>query len=290
MAEISSATVMKLRKMSGQGMMNCKKALEEAGGDLDEAITILRKKGLATIPKRADREIKEGTVMCFKGETDGFRWASLATLCCETDFLARSTSFSSLVDFIKAYVENCRSDEGAENLVNTDVNGRKLADIITEEVSKTGEKMAVCDYCRFVLHGPGLIATYVHFNGKIGVMAEFETSSQAVADNEQFGLIAKDIAMHIAAINPLSLDQSGISADIIQRERSIAADQVKNKPANIVEKIVDGKIKKFFADNCLLEQGFVKDEKIPVQKVLADAAKAAGGEAKIKRFVRFAIG
>jgi elongation factor Ts len=121
-------------------------------------------------------------------------------------------------------------------------------------------------------------------------MVEFETSSQAVADDAQFRLIAKDIAMHVAAVNPLALDQSGISADIIEREKSIAAEQVKNKPANIVEKIVDGKIKKFFADNCLLEQGFVKDEKVPVQKVLTDAAKAAGGTAKIKRFVRFAIG
>ena len=150
--------------------------------------------------------------------------------------------------------------------------------------------MEAGDYARFKLSGPGLIATYVHFNGKIGVMVEFETDTQAVADNPQFKLIAKDIAMHIAAINPLSLDQSGISAETIERERSIAAEQVKNKPANIVEKIVDGKIKKFFADNCLLEQGFVKDEKVPVQKVLADTAKAAGGTAKIKRFVRFAIG
>jgi elongation factor Ts len=150
--------------------------------------------------------------------------------------------------------------------------------------------MEVGDYTRFKLSGLGIISTYVHFNGKIGVMVEFQTSVPAVADNAQFKLIAKDICMHIAALNPLALDASGISAEIIERERSIAAEQVKNKPANIVEKIVDGKIKKFFAENCLLEQGFVKDEKIPVQKVLADAAKAAGGEAKIKRFVRFAIG
>lgn len=292
MAEISPAIVMKLRRMSGQGMMDCKKALEETGGDVEQAMTVLRKKGLATLAKRADREIKEGTVVCFEGETDRFRWASLATLCCETDFVARSTSFSSLVDSIKAYVERCHSDKGAENLVSADINGKKLADVITEEVSKTGEKMAVCDYEKYVLDNssPGLIATYVHFNGKIGVMVEFETSTQAVADNEQFGLIAKDIAMHIAALNPLSLDQSGISAETIERERSIAAEQVKNKPANIIEKIVDGKIKRFFADNCLLEQGFVKDEKVPVQKVLADAAKTAGGTAKIKTFVRFAIG
>ena len=288
MAEISPALVMKLRKMSSQGMMDCKKALEETGGNIEEAMTMLRKKGLATLAKRADRETTEGTVVCVTSP-DG-KEAAMATLCCETDFVAKSDAFIAAADAMKDYLLACQAESGDDNLLNTEKNGKKFSDIITECVSKTGEKMEVGDYAKFKLSGPGLIATYVHFNGKIGVMVEFETSTQAVADNEQFKLIAKDIAMHMAAINPLALDQSGISAEIIERERSIAAEQVKNKPANIVEKIVDGKIKKFFADNCLLEQGFVKDEKIPVQKVLADAAKAAGGTAKIKRFVRFAIG
>ena len=288
MAEISSAMVMKLRKMSSQGMRDCKKALEETGGDIEEAMTLLRKKGLATLEKRADRETTEGTVVC--DISSDSNTAALATLCCETDFVAKSDAFVAAADAMKDYLLVCKAEQGANNLLNTEKGGKKFSDIITECVSKTGEKMEAGDYARFKLSGPGLIATYVHFNGKIGVMVEFETDTQAVADNPQFKLIAKDIAMHIAAINPLSLDQSGISAETIERERSIAAEQVKNKPANIVEKIVDGKIKKFFADNCLLEQGFVKDEKVPVQKVLADTAKAAGGTAKIKRFVRFAIG
>jgi elongation factor Ts len=121
-------------------------------------------------------------------------------------------------------------------------------------------------------------------------MVELETSTQAVADNAQFQTVAKDIAMHIAAVNPLSLDKSGIAADVIEKERAIATEQVKDKPANIIDKIVDGKMNKFFAENCLLSQGFVKDEKVAVEKVLADTAKAAGGTAKIKSFVRFAIG
>ncbi|MGA2915228.1 MAG: translation elongation factor Ts [Sedimentisphaerales bacterium] len=292
MAEISAALVMKLRKMSSQGMMDCKKALQESNGNLDEAMTILRKKGLATLAKRADREMKEGIVVCCGGETPTFRWASLATLCCETDFAAKSDAFSDAVDYIKNYVKECKEQSKPENLLNTEVNGKKYSEVVTDTVSKTGEKTEVCDYEKYVLptSQPGLIATYVHFNGKIGVMVELETSTPAVADNPQFKLIARDICMHIAALNPLALDSSGISAETIERERAIAAEQVKNKPANIVEKIVDGKIKKFFADNCLLEQGFVKDEKVPVSNVLADAAKAAGGTAKIKRFVRFAIG
>ena len=288
MAEISSAIVLKLRKMSGQGMMDCKKALQETNGNIEEAMTVLRKKGLATLAKRADRETTEGTVICVTGP-DG-KDSAIATLCCETDFVAKSDAFIAAADAMKNYLLACNTADGIDNLLNTVKDGKKFSDIVTECVSKTGEKTEVGDYAGFKLSGLGLIATYVHFNGKIGVMVEFETSSQAVADNEQFRLIAKDIAMHIAAVNPLALDQSGISAQIIERERSIAAEQVKNKPPNIVEKIVNGKIKKFFADNCLLEQGFVKDEKVPVQKVLADAAKAAGGTANIKRFVRFAIG
>ena len=288
MAEISPATVMKLRKISGQGMMDCKKALEETGGNIEEAMTVLRKKGLATLAKRADRETTEGVVICVTNS--GGKEAAMATLCCETDFVAKSNAFIDAADAIKEYLPACKATEGVENLLSTEKNGRKYSDIITECVSKTGEKMGVGDYAKLRLKGTGLIASYVHFNGKIGVIVELETNSGAVADNEQFKNTAKDIAMHIAAVNPLSLDRSGITDEIIEREKSIAAEQVKNKPANIVEKIVEGKMKKFFADNCLLEQGFVKDEKVPVQKVLADAAKAAGGEAKIKTFVRFAIG
>ncbi len=198
----------------------------------------------------------------------------MAALCCETDFVTKSDAFAAAANAIKDYLPLCKATNGVENLLNTEKGGKKYSDIITECVSKTGEKMEVGDYAGIKLSGPGLIAT----------------SSQAIAENPQFKLIAKDICMHIAALNPLALDSSGIPAETIEREKAIAAEQVKNKPANIVEKIVEGKMKKFFADNCLLEQGFVKDEKVAVQKVLADAAKAAGGEAKIKRFVRFAIG
>jgi elongation factor Ts len=288
MAEIEAALVVKLRKMSSQGMMDCKKALEESNGNLEEAMTILRKKGLATLAKRADKDTTEGKVVCVTSP-DG-KQAAMATLCCETDFVAKTDAFVATADAMKDYLLACKAENGAENILNTESKGRKFSDYLTECVSKTGEKTEVGNYAKFKLEGAGSIATYVHFNGKIGVMVEFETSTQAVADNEQFKIIAKDIAMHIAAVNPFSLDSSGITADVIEREKAIAAEQVKDKPANIIDKIVEGKMKKFFAENCLLSQGFVKDEKVPVEKILADTAKAAGGTAKIKRFVRFAIG
>jgi len=288
MAEINAALVVKLRKMSGQGMMDCKAALEETKGNLDEAMTLLRKKGLATLAKRADRETSEGKVICISSP-DG-KEAAMATLCCETDFVAKSETFIATSETIVGYLKACKAADGVENFLNTEKDGKKLRDVITESVSKTGEKTEVGNYAKLTLTGPGLVATYVHFNGKIGVMVQFETSTQAVADNAQFQTIAKDICMHIAAINPISLDKSGIAADVIEKERAIAAEQVKDKPANIIDKIVDGKMNKFFAENCLLSQGFVKDEKVPVEKVLANTAKAAGGTAKIKTFVRFAIG
>jgi elongation factor Ts len=288
MAEIDAALVVKLRKMSGQGMMDCKQALADTNGNLEEAMTLLRKKGLATLAKRADRDTTEGKVICVSSP-DG-KEAAMATLCCETDFVAKSETFLHTADVIVGYLLACKAEKGAEGLLNTEKDGKKLVDMITESVSKTGEKTEVGNYAKITLKGPGHIATYVHFNGKIGVMVECETSTQAVADNAQFQAIAKDICMHIAAINPISLDKSGIAADVIEKEKAIAAEQVKDKPANIVDKIVEGKMNKFFAENCLLSQGFVKDEKITVEKVLSDTAKAAGGTAKIKSFVRFAIG
>jgi elongation factor Ts len=284
--EISAALVMKLRKMSGQGMMDCKKAITEANGDLDEALAILRKKGLATLAKRAERDTKEGKVIC---QTNGEgKIVAMATLCCETDFVANSEDFKAAAAVLGDYALACAADSGADNLMDTFLNGKKFSQIVTDTVSKTGEKMQVCDYARYTLGGEGIISTYIHFNNKVGTMLEVETSSAAVA--EAIKTVVSEIAMHIAAIKPMALDRSGIDPALIAKEREIAAEQVKNKPANIIDKIVDGKINKFLSDICLIEQPFVKDDSKSVKQVLDEAAKKAGGQAKIKRFVRFEIG
>ncbi len=288
MADISAALVMKLRKMSGQGMMDCKAALAETGGELNEAMTLLRKKGMATMEKRAGRETSEGKVVCSAQEDS--KLAAMATLCCETDFVAKSDDFNAVTEILGKCILNCDADSGAGNLAETEIDGRKLSEIITETVSKTGEKTELGDYARFKIDGAGLIGTYVHFNGKIGAMVEIETSDDSVAADSAMKQLATDISMHIAAIKPIALDESAIDADVIEKEKAIAADQVKNKPANIMDKIVEGKMKKFFAENCLVAQGFVKEEKKTVAEVLAQAAKDAGGTATIKQFVRFEIG
>jgi elongation factor Ts len=148
----------------------------------------------------------------------------------------------------------------------------------------------VGDFAKYKLDGHGLISVYIHFNKKVGTMVQIETSGETTAAADALKQTAADIAMHITATKPLSLDKEGISPETIEQEKAIFAEQVKNKPANIIDKIVEGKMKKFFVENCLLEQRFVKDDSKSVAQVLADAAKQAGGEAKIKRFVRFEVG
>ncbi|UCG46887.1 MAG: translation elongation factor Ts [Phycisphaerales bacterium] len=288
MVEISASMVMKLRKISGQGMMDCKKALEQANGDADQAMEILRKKGLVTLSKRAGRETSEGIVVGRVSE-DG-KVGTLAVLCCETDFSAKSDDFIAAAEKLAEYAMKCPADEGVQNILDTSIEGKSFADILTGLVSKTGEKTQVGDFARFRLDGPGLVSVYVHFNQKVGSMLRIEAASREVAEADAVKRVAADIAMHITATNPLALDKDGIEPKIIEQEKAIYADQVKNKPANIVDKIVEGKLRKFYAENCLLEQAFVKDDSKSVRQVLDEAAARAGGQAMIKRFVRFAVG
>ena len=288
MADISAAMVMKLRKMSGQGMMDCKRSLQETDGDVEQAMDLLRKKGLATLAKRAGRDTSEGLVVC-KISTDG-KTAAMATLCCETDFVAKSDAFMATAQSLADFALACPDDDGVENVLETSVDGRKFNDILTEVVSKTGEKTQVGDYAKYKLDGSGLISTYIHFNEKVGTMVQIDTSNDATSAGNAIKQAASDIAMHITATKPMALDKDQIDPETVEREKAIFAEQVKDKPANILDKIVEGKIKKFYAENCLLQQPFVKDDSKSVEQVLAEAAKQAGGEAKITRFVRFEVG
>jgi elongation factor Ts len=288
MVDISAAMVMKLRKMTGQGMMDCKRALQEANGNIEQATDILRKKGLATLAKRAERETSEGLVVC-KSSADG-KTAAIAALCCETDFVAKNDDFVAMAQTLADYALACSAEKGTENILETTVDGKKFSDILAETVSRTGEKTQVGNYAKYKLDGPGLIGTYIHFNGKVGTMVQIETSDETTAAADVLKQTASDIAMHITATKPLALDKDEIVPETIEREKAIFAEQVKNKPANIIDKIVEGKMRKFFTENCLLDQPFVKDDSKSVAQVLADAAKQAGGEAKIKRFVRFEVG
>ena len=288
MAEISAAAVVKLRKVSGQSMGECKKALEEANGDMDKATDILRKKGLATLAKRAERETSEGAVVAWQSP-DG-KTAAMATLCCETDFVAKSDDFVALATGLRDYIATGSSTAGAGTVLQTVIAGKNFQEVLTEVVSRTGEKMQVGDYVRFRLEGAGIIGIYVHFNKKVGSMVQIDTDSEKVAQSAAIKQAASDFAMHITASKPIALDPAGLDPQVIEKEKAIYADQVKNKPAQVVEKIVEGKLKKFYSDYCLLLQPFVKDDTKSVEQVLAEAAKEAGGKASIKQFVRFEVG
>lgn len=286
MAEITAAAVMKLREMSGQGMMDCKKALQETNGNVEEAMTLLRKKGLATMEKRAGRETSEGKIVV-KKSADG-KTVVMCSLCCETDFVAKNDDFIATANILADYTlasQECTP----EAIANSVLDGKPLSELITVLVSKTGEKTEIGDCAKYTIAGNGLVGTYIHFNDKVGAIVEIETDSQAVADNDEVKQVASDICMHITANKPLGVDTSSIDPELLAKEKAIAAEQVKDKPANIIDKIVEGKISKFLAENCLVAQKFVKNEDMTVEQALNQAAKKAGGSAKIKRFVRIEI-
>jgi elongation factor Ts len=274
--------------MSGQGMMDCKKALEESNGDMDKAMEILRKKGLATLARRAERETTEGAVVAWQSQNG--KEAALATLCCETDFVAKSDDFVQLARDIRDYIGSAPGTQGAENVLQTILAGKTFQEVLTEVVSRTGEKMQVGDYARFRLDGTGLIGTYIHFNNKVGSMVLIETSDAKVAQAPSVKQAAADIAMHITASKPIALDVASLDPQVVEREKEIYAAQVQNKPPAVVDKIVEGKLKKFYSDYCLLEQPFVKDDTKTVKQMLAEAAKQAGGQATVQQFVRFEVG
>ncbi len=280
---ISASDVMKLRKMSGQGMMDCKKALAETNGDIEDAMLLLRKKGLATMAKRAGRDTSEGVVLVSSGE--GF--VALASLCCETDFASKSEGFAETTETMKSYIAACDAEEGGEALAATVIDGKAFSEVITDTVSKTGEKTEIGDYIKYKISNGNIVGSYVHFNNKVGALVE--VAAEGVSDTAELLAAANDAAMHATAAKPVSVDRSSVDPELIAKERELAAEQMKNKPAEIIEKIVDGKMGKFFADNCLVDQKFVKNEEVTVGKMVSDAAKKSGGTATIKRFMRFEI-
>jgi len=287
MTDISAHAVMKLRKTSGQGMMACKKALQETDGDMDNALQLLRKRGLTTLDKRAGRKTSQGQVVATASENG--KTAVMATLCCETDFVAKSEDFTQAAEKLTLYALSCPENNGAENILKTSLNGQTFETLLNDLAAKTGEKTEVGDYAKLQLDTPGIIASYVHFNKKLGTMLQIETNDENTAKSQPLRQAANDIAMHITATNPLAVDRQGIDEETVKQEKAIYAAQISNKPENIIDKIIEGKMKKFYSQNCLLEQPFVKDDKKTVENVLEQSVKETNGQAKIISFVRFSV-
>ena len=275
---ISAQDVNKLRKETGAGMMDCKKALEEAGGDFEGAIDILRKKGQKISAKRADREASEGAV--FVSTVDGGKKGVLVALNCETDFVAKNDDFLGLGKSILD-VATSTADGNVDTLKSAAMSdGRSISDHLTDFMGKIGEKIEISSY--EVMSGDTVVP-YIHSNAKLGVMVALNGANGGSVDE-----IGRDVAMQIAAMNPVAVDQDGVDQETIDRELQIGKDQAlqEGKPAEMVDKIAQGKLNKFFKENTLLNQKFVKDGNKTVQQVLKDVDSSL----TIAAFKRISIG
>jgi elongation factor Ts len=276
---ISAQLVKELREKTGAGMMDCQRALQEAGGDLDEAVKVLRKKGLAAAAKKAGRAAKDGlVVLAVSAER---RKAGMIELNCETDFVARTDTYQA---FARSLAEQVmESGEGnVEKLKAAKAKSdpqHTVAEAIAAQIATIGENILLSRVAALTAGADMQLASYLHMGGKIGVLVELS----AAADGET----VKDVAMHVAAAEPRFVSRDEVPQAVIEEEREIARGQAAatGKPAQVIEKIVDGKIAKFFEQVCLLEQQFVKS---PEQKV-GDLLKARGG-VTVRRFARFKLG
>lgn len=275
---ITAKDVNRLRQATGAGMMDCKKALTEAEGDFDKAVEYLRKKGQKVSAKRADREASEGAVF-IRVDEDG-KEAIIVELNCETDFVARNEAFQTLGNEIteKAATEKPESIEALKALA---INGTPISDALIEMVGKIGEKIEIGTYKR--IQGDKVVS-YVHPGARIGVAVAF-----ADTDGKDVESVGRDVAMQIAAMNPISVDKDGVPQDIVQKEIEIGMDQARNegKPEKILEKIAQGKLNKYFKDHTLLNQEFVKDTSKTVKQYIKEEL---GAEVKITGFQRVQLG
>jgi len=260
--QITAADVNKLRQQTGAGMMDCKKALTEANGDFEAAVDYLRKKGAKVAASRQDRDSNEGVVIA-KATADGKRGVVIE-LNCETDFVAKNTDFVALGNkFADLAIE--KNPATLEELLSLEIDGSKVSDIIIENTGKIGEKIGIS---KFETVTGEKVVPYIHGNYRLGVLVALNQNVEGV---EEAG---KDVAMQIAAMNPVALDKDGVDSTTIERETEIAKEQIRaeGKPEAMVEKIAAGKLNKFYKDNTLLNQEFVKDSSKDVRKFLNDTA------------------
>lgn len=277
--------VQTLRERTGCGMMDCKKALTESGGDMDKAIEFLREKGLAAAAKKAGRIAAEGVVYALV--SDCGNKGVVIEVNAETDFVAKNDSFMGFVDnAAKAVLVNNPADVDAL-LACKDDSGMTIEEQLRDKILTIGENMKVRRFARY----EGVLTTYVHGGGRIGVMVKFDTTAE-VAATEKFKEYAKDVALQIAAANPAYLNRDQVPAEIIDKEKEILTAQAINegKPANIAEKMVAGRIAKYYKENCLVDQAFIKDDSLSVSGYTANVAKELGGNISIVEFIRFEKG
>jgi elongation factor Ts len=281
MANISAKDVKALREETGAGMMDCKNALKDAEGDAKKAVELLRERGLSKVGKRAGRATSEGTVGFALAGAD----AAIVELGCETDFVAKTDDFQGLAQQVAEVVASDASIDDAEKALAAKLGDGSVDDRIKSTAAKVGENIELKRVGR-VSAGQGIVGGYVHAGGKLGVVVAL----RCAAAGESQSTLLRDVSMHIAAVDPtpVAVDRDGVSADLVESEKNILRKQAEQtgKPENVVEKIVEGRINKFFSEHCLLEQGFVKDPDKSVGQMLSEA----GDDIAVAGFVRFKLG
>ncbi len=275
MAEITSAQIAKLRAMTNAGMMDCKRALTETQGDLDAAVDYLRKKGMASAAKKALREAREGLIV--KYIAPDRKSGVLVEVNCQTDFVARNEGFRAFCDKVaESLAANPKAD---------------LEALRVEQVAKTGENVQVPRHTRLEAGANGVLAAYIHHGSKIGVLLEVGAGKAETLNHEDFKQLVGDITLQIAAATPVAVCREQVDPALIAKEREIGTEQAKGKPAAAVEKIIQGKLEKYFQTVCLVDQGFVKrNGEVSVKEHAASVGKALGDTIEIRRFVRYQLG
>ena len=285
MANITASMVKELREMTGAGMMECKKALAEAEGDLEKAVDVLRTRGLAAVAKKAGRATNEGTVMALV--SDDCTVGAVVELNCETDFVGMNEKFKAYAEKVaKAAIASKAAD--VEALMAAEIEGETVEAVVTDCIHVMGENTQLARVA--VVEAAG-VASYIHGGGKIGVLVSFDVEGIDPA-SEEFQKCGRDVAMQVAAVNPVAATRDAVPADVVEHEKAIYMAQAaeSGKPENIQEKMATGRLEKFFKENCLTEQAFVKNPDQTVAQYVEECAKSLGGTVAVKGFVRFALG
>jgi elongation factor Ts len=285
---ISAELVKELRDKTGAGMMDCKRALEQTGGEIEAAIDVLRKSGIAKAEKRAGRAAAEGLVAA--AITPGGDAGALVEVNCETDFVARNDEFRAFAKTLAGLVvEHTPSGLEAVKAMPFDDHASVDAAVVAL-IAKIGENIVVRRAVAYSVDGAGAVAAYVHHGDKVGVLVQVACTKPETAATDEFREAVRDVALQIAAHSPGYIRPDQIPADVLERERDIYRAQIQGKPANIVDKIVEGKLRKYYTEVCLLDQEFVRDRELSVRKYLEQRAKGLGDSIEITRFARFAVG
>ncbi len=286
---ITASQVKELRDRTNAGMMECKKALQETDGDIEAAIKKLREVGAIKAAKKAGRAAKEGVVTS-QIDSDS-KHGILAEVNCETDFVAKNENFQSFVgELVDTVAASGATDLEAANALSHGEG--TIEDFVKAKVIELGENLQFRRLTRYDMEGSGLVASYIHLGGKVGVLVEVGCENDGTSANDEFRTLVKDLTLHIAALSPAGITRDDIPSDLIESEKDLFRKQMADsgKPPEILEKIIEGKLGKFYSERCLLEQAFVKDPDITVGKLLEAKGGDIGDTLSIRRFVRYALG